>query len=79
MASFTFVGAGSMRVTATWPTTQTVSLTVTDCGATQTAQGASTVSVFLPDADGTCLITLKELVVQYDAVSYKLTAVPAGG
>jgi hypothetical protein len=78
-ASFPFAGAGAMRVTVTWQTTPTLSLTVTDCGATQTAQGSSPLTVLLPDADGTCLVTLKELLVQYDMVTYKLTAGPAGG
>jgi hypothetical protein len=68
-----------MRVTATWPTTPTLSLTVVCPESTQTALGSTTVSVVVPVADGTCEVTLKELVVQYDAVSYRLTIAPAGG
>jgi hypothetical protein len=77
--SYTFYGAGSMRVTATWPTSPTLSLTVVCPASTQTAQGSSFVSVLLPVADGACEVTLKELVVQYDAVSYRLTIAPSGG
>ena len=77
--SYTFTGAGSMRVTATWPTSPTLSLTVVCPESTQTAQGSSTVTVVLSVADGMCEVTLKELVVQYDAVSYQLTIAPAGG
>jgi hypothetical protein len=35
--------------------------------------------VLVPDADGNCIYTLKELLVQYDAVTYKLTIAPASG
>jgi cytoskeletal protein RodZ len=74
-----FVGAGSMRVTATWPTTPTVSLTVTCPAGTLTSKGSLSVTVLVPDADGPCTYTLKELLVQYAAVSYTLTIAPAGG
>lgn len=77
--SYTFVGAGSMRVTATGPTSPTLSLTVVCPAGTQSAEGSTSVTVLLSDADGTCAVTLKEMVVQYDAVSYRLTIAPAGG
>jgi hypothetical protein len=77
--SYTFIGAGTMQVTATWPTTPTVSLTVVCPESTQTAKGSTSVTVTIPVADGTCEVTLKELVVQWDAVSYRLTIAPAGG
>jgi hypothetical protein len=77
--SFTFVGAGAMQVTATWPTSPTLSLTVDCPEGTKTAQGSMSVTVLLSDADGTCAVTLKELLVQDDLVSYRVTIAPAGG
>jgi hypothetical protein len=78
-ATTTFFGVGAMRVTATWPTTPTVSLTVTCPGGGQSAQGSSMVTVLLPVTGGNCIVTLKELLVQFDAVNYTLTIAPAGG
>jgi hypothetical protein len=45
----------------------------------EAAEGASSVAVVLPDADGDCELTLKETLVQYAGVSYTLTIAPAGG
>jgi hypothetical protein len=77
--SITFIGAGAMRVTATWPTSPALSLTVVCPKSNNAAEGSMTVTVLLSDADGTCAVTLKELAVQFDAVSYRLTIAPAGG
>ena len=77
--TYTFVGAGPMQVTATWPTTPILSLTVTCPQGSKTAEGSMSVSVQLPDADGSCAVTLKETAVQWDAVSYRITIAPAGG
>jgi len=45
----------------------------------QTAEGTSSIAVVLPDADGACELTVKEMLVQYAAISYTLTIGPAGG
>jgi hypothetical protein len=78
-ASFPFTGAGAMRVSVTWFPTTTLSLDVSCPDGSATSEGASSVAVVLPDADGDCELTLKETLVQYDAVSYTLTIAPAGG
>jgi hypothetical protein len=68
-----------MRVSASWPTTTTLSLSVSCPTGTQTAVGASSVSVVIQDADGYCELTLKETLVQYNTVSYTVTVASAGG
>jgi hypothetical protein len=68
-----------MRITATWPTTPPVSLTVSCQGVTMTSQGSSSVTVVFPGTNGLCSATLQEVQVQYDLVSYKFMAVQAGG
>jgi hypothetical protein len=78
-AHIAFTGEGAMRVSVSWPSTVTLSLSVSCPAGTQTAEGASQVAVVLADADGACDLTLKETLVQYDAVSYTLTIAPAGG
>jgi hypothetical protein len=78
-ASYPFTGSGSMQVSATWPTVSTVSLTVTCPAGSQTGEGSSTVAVVIPNADGACVVTLKETEVEYDAVSYTLTISPTDG
>jgi hypothetical protein len=74
-----FAGAGPTEVSATWTPGLTLSLTVTCPGGTQAAQGSSEVGVVIADATGACEITLKETVVQYDAIAYTLTIGPADG
>jgi hypothetical protein len=79
-ASYSFSGAGSMRVSASWtPAPTTLSVTVTCPAGTLTEEGTSTLSVALPDADGACETTIKETVVDYAAVSYTLTIGPTPG
>jgi len=80
-ASYPFSASGAMQVSATWtPAATTLSLTVTCNAVTQGAQeGSSPLTVSLPDADGPCEATLKETVVEYDAVPYSLTIGPAQG
>jgi len=78
-ATYAFTGAGAMRVSVSWPSTITLSLSVSCPDGAQSAEGASYVAVVIPDADGPCDLTLKETLVQYDVVSYTLTIAPAGG
>jgi hypothetical protein len=68
-----------MRVSVSWSPTTTLSLYVSCPDGSQTGEGTSSVSVVLPDADGACELTLKLILVQYNAVSYTLTIAPAGG
>jgi hypothetical protein len=77
-ASIPFTGSGSMRITATWPTTPTLSLTVTCPGGSQNEKGSSSLSVVIADADGSCEIVLEETLVQFAGVSYTVTVVPSG-
>jgi hypothetical protein len=78
-ATAVFNGQGAMDVTATWTPSTTLSLTVSCGGSTQQVEGTSTASVVIPDASGTCTAVLKEMLVQYDGVSYALTIGPEGG
>lgn len=78
-AFFTFTGVGSMQVSASWLPSTTLSLTVSCPSGTVTEEGTSPVTVPIPDADGPCDATLKETIVQYDAVTYTLTTGPSGG
>ncbi len=68
-----------MRISASWSPTDSLSLSVSCPDGSQTSEGTSSVAVVIPDADGPCDLTLKETLVQYDAVSYTLTIAPAGG
>lgn len=78
-ANYAFTGSGAMRISVSWSPTTTLSLFVSCPDGSQTAEGASSVAVVLPDADGACELTLKETLVQYNAVSYTLTIAPTGG
>jgi hypothetical protein len=68
-----------MQVSATWSSTLSLSLTVSCPEETQTEEGPSSLTIPLADATGACEVTLKELVVQYDAISYTLTVSPVDG
>ncbi len=78
-ATYPFTGAGAMRVSVSWSPVDSLSLSVSCSGGTQSAEGTSSVAVVILDADGPCDLTLKELLVQFDAVSYTLTIAPASG
>ncbi len=78
-ATYAFTGAGSMRISVSWSPSDSLSLSVSCPNGAQTAEGTSSVAVVILDADGPCDLTLKEMLVQYDAVSYTLTIAPAGG
>ena len=71
--------AGAMRVSVSWSPVDSLSLSVSCSGGTQSAEGTSSVAVVILDADGPCDLTLKELLVQLDTVSYTLTIAPASG
>jgi hypothetical protein len=75
-ASRPFTGAGPMRVSASWTPAVMLSLTVACPSGAQTKEGSSTVVVVVTDATGLCDLTLKELVVQYDAVAYNWSIGP---
>ena len=68
-----------MRISASWSPTDSLSLSVSCPDGSQTAEGTTSVAVVIPDADGPCDLTLKIMLVQYDAISYTLTIAPAGG
>jgi hypothetical protein len=79
-ASYPFSGVGPMQVSASWsPASTTLSVTVSCPEGTNVAEGTSTVAVALPNADGACEATIKETLVDYDAVSYTLTIGPTPG
>ncbi len=78
-ASYSFIGAGAMEITASSPSTAALLLTVTCQLGAQDEAGSSNVSVLIPDADGPCDVVLKETTVQYVAVPYTLTIGPEGG
>ena len=78
-ANEAFTGAGAMRISASWSPTDSLSLSVSCPDGSQTAEGTSSVAVVILDADGPCDLTLKIMLVQYDAISYTLTIAPAGG
>jgi hypothetical protein len=78
-ANYAFTGSGAMRISVSWSPTTTLSLFVSCPDGSQTAEGASSVAVVLPDANGACELTLKEALVQYNVVSYTLTIAPTGG
>jgi len=68
-----------MLVSASWPGTSTLSLTVTCPQGTQTEKGSSSVAIPLLNDDGPCVVSLKETLVAYDAVLYTVTIGPASG
>ena len=72
-----FTGAGPRQVSASWAPAVTVSLTVTCPSGAQTKEGSSNIVMVITDATGACDFTLKEMVVQYDAVTYSLSIGPA--
>ncbi len=78
-ANEAFTGAGAMRISASWSPTDSMSLSVSCPDGSQTAEGTTSAAVVILDADGPCNLTLKILLVQYDAISYTLTIAPAGG
>ena len=78
-ASQSFTGAGPMVVSASWSSTLPLSITVACPADTQTQQGPSKIVLSIPDATGACEITVKETLVQYDAIPYTLTVGPANG
>jgi hypothetical protein len=78
-ASYTFTGVGSMTVSVTWTYPTPLSLTVNCPGGSNTKIGTSTISVVIPNAGGDCGTTVKETLVQYDAVDYILTIGPTNG
>jgi hypothetical protein len=78
-ASYVFTGVGSMTVSVTWTYATPLSLTVNCPGGSNTKVGTSTISVVIPNAGGDCGTTLKETLVQYDAVDYVLTIGPTNG
>jgi hypothetical protein len=68
-----------MRVSASWSPAVALSLSVTCPSGTQTTEGWSSAVVVITDATGACELTLKEIVVQYDAVAYSLSIGAADG
>ncbi len=78
-AKYTFSGAGATQVSVTWSPSTLLSLSVSCPSGPQTIQGSSSAAIVIPDADGYCEVTLQLLLVQYAAVSYTLTIVPASG
>jgi putative aminopeptidase FrvX len=78
-ASYAFAGDGSMVVSATWEPDATLSLSVTCPAGTQTQEGTSSISIEIADANGPCDVRLKEMIVQYAAVSYTVTVAPEDG
>lgn len=74
-----FTGVGPTQVLVTSSSSFPLSLTVTCPEGTQTSVQPSTIEVVIPDATGACEITVKETLVQYDAIPYTLTVGPANG
>jgi hypothetical protein len=68
-----------MQVSASWSSTLSLSLTVSCPAGVQTKEGPSSLTISLADATGACEVTLKETVVQYDAIPYTLTVSPVDG
>jgi hypothetical protein len=79
-ASYTFYGVGSMTVSVTWQFATVLSLTVNCPGGSQTREGPSPLSVVISNAGGgPCGTIVKETVVQYDEVDFKLMIGPTVG
>jgi hypothetical protein len=78
-ASYVFTGVGSMTVSVTWAYATPLSLSVSCPGGSDTKVGTSVLSVVIPNAGGDCSTTLKESLVQYDAVDYVLAIGPTNG
>jgi len=78
-ADYPFTASGPVRVSASWPTTTNLSLSVTCPSGTETADGSLTVTVMLPTAAGNCQATLSESDTETATVSYSLTIGPADG
>jgi hypothetical protein len=78
-ASFAFTGEGSMVVAVSWTPSTTLSLTVTCPSGAQVQQGTTTISMVIPDAEGPCDLSLKEMLVESVPVSYTFTIGPESG
>jgi hypothetical protein len=68
-----------MQISASSPSATPLSLSVTCPQGGQSVVGSSNIAVVMPETNGPCEATLKETLVQYDAVHYTLTIGPDGG
>jgi hypothetical protein len=75
-ASFAFNGVGSMTVSVTWDYATPLSLTVSCPGGAQTKVGPSGLTIVIPNSGGPCTTTLKETIVQYNAVDFVMLIHP---
>jgi len=72
-AVYPIQASGSLSVSATWPTTTLLSLSVTCPDATQSDSGSAAVAITLPLANGDCQATLSEPSTEDATVAYVVT------
>ena len=77
-AIYTFNGTGLTTVTVTWTPQVELTLTATCADGTQSGDGDGTLELTLPDAQGTCQLTLSEPASETADVTFTLTITPSG-
>jgi hypothetical protein len=75
-AIYPATAGGSLRVSARWSGSTTLTLSVDCPDAARSASGTSSVTVTLPQAEGDCQATLSEPSTESDTVSYTLSIGP---
>lgn len=76
-AIYPFTADGPTRVSATWASSDTLTLVVTCPSGTATQQGSSSVSLTTAATPGSCQATLSEPASDASTVSYDITIGPA--
>jgi hypothetical protein len=76
-AMYAFTADGPTRVSASWATADTMSLSVTCPNGTVTEQGSSSVTITTAATSGSCQATLSEPASDTSTESYSITIEPA--
>jgi hypothetical protein len=78
-ASYKFYGVGSMTVSVKWDYATPLSFTVSCPGGGTTKQGASPLTIVIPNAGGLCSTSVTETLVQYTPVDVTFLIYPTDG
>jgi hypothetical protein len=76
-AIYTFNGTGLTTVSVTWTPEVGLTLTATCTNGTQSGEGDSSLDMTLPNAEGSCQLTLSEPAGETADVTFSLTITPA--
>ncbi len=76
-AIYAFYGTGLTTVSVTWTPQVELALTATCANGSQSGQGSGSLELTLPDAQGSCQLTLSEPASESADVTFSLTITPA--